>query len=56
MLVLMYGVTIVQNWGVASSQLIYNIVLFILLAGMGYNQVSIDTIMATRKQILILAT
>ncbi len=49
MVVLMYGVTIVQNWDVASSQLIYNIVLFILLAGLGYNQVSVDTIIASRK-------
>ncbi len=32
MVILMYGVTIVQNWSAASSQLIYNIVLFILLA------------------------
>ncbi len=32
MVILMYSVTIVQNWSAASSQLIYNIVLFILLA------------------------
>lgn len=49
MVILMYGVTIVQNWDVASSQLIYNIVLFILLAGVGYNRFSIDTILAYRK-------
>ncbi len=39
---LMYGVTIIQNWEVASSQLIYNIVLFILLAGLGFNRISVD--------------
>lgn len=42
MAILMYGVTIVQNWDSASSQLIYNIVLFILLAGVGYNLISLD--------------
>lgn len=50
MVILMYGVTIVQNWNAASSQLIYNIVLFILLAGLGYNQFSLDTILASRKR------
>lgn len=42
MIVLMYGVTIIQNWDTAGSQLIYNITLFILLAGLGFNTVSID--------------
>lgn len=42
MAILMYGVTIVQNWDTASSQLIYNIVLFILLAGLGYNRFALD--------------
>lgn len=50
MAVLMYGVTIVQNWDAASSQLIYNIVLFILLAGAEYNQFSIDAIMSGRQR------
>ncbi len=50
MVILMYGVTIVQNWNAASSQLIYNIVLFILLAGLGYNQFSLDTVLANRKR------
>ena len=44
MAILMYGVTIVQNWDVASSQLIYNIVLFILLAGLGYNRFALDNV------------
>ena len=42
MAVLMYGITIIQNWDGASSQLIYNIVLFILLAGLSFNRVSVD--------------
>ncbi|NEQ51510.1 MAG: DoxX family protein [Leptolyngbya sp. SIO3F4] len=50
MVILMYGVTIVQNWNASSSQLIYNIVLFILLAGLGYNKFSLDTILANRKR------
>ena len=42
MAILMYGVTIVQNWDAAASQLIYNLVLFILLAGVGYNRFALD--------------
>jgi thiosulfate dehydrogenase [quinone] large subunit len=42
MAVLMYGITIIQNWDGASSQLIYNIVLFILLAGLSFNRISVD--------------
>lgn len=42
MIVLMYGITIIQNWDGASSQLIYNIVLFILLAGVSFNRISVD--------------
>ncbi|MEM8808071.1 MAG: DoxX family protein [Cyanobacteria bacterium P01_G01_bin.38] len=45
MAVLMYGVTIVQNWDTASSQLIYNLALFILLAGVGYNRFALDNIL-----------
>ena len=42
MAVLMYGITIIQNWDGASSQLIYNVVLFILLAGLSFNRISVD--------------
>lgn len=49
MAVLMYGVTVVQNWDVAGSQLIYNIVLFILLAGVGYNRFALDTVLFGRS-------
>ena len=39
---LMYGVTIVQNWDAASTQLIYCLSLFVLLAGRGYNAFALD--------------
>ncbi len=42
MIILMYGITIIQNWDGASGQLIYNIVLFVLLAGVNFNRFSID--------------
>ncbi|ACB51356.1 hypothetical protein cce_2006 [Crocosphaera subtropica ATCC 51142] len=42
MIILMYGITMIQNWDGASSQLIYNIVLFILLAGVNFNRFSVD--------------
>ncbi|MDJ0742038.1 MAG: DoxX family protein [Xenococcaceae cyanobacterium MO_167.B27] len=51
MIVLMYGVTIIQNWNVASSQLIYNIVLFILLAGVSFDRISIDAWLRHRRDI-----
>lgn len=44
MMVLMYGVTIVQNWDAATSQLIYNVILALLLAGVGYNRFSLDQV------------
>ncbi|NJL81785.1 MAG: DoxX family protein [Chloroflexaceae bacterium] len=49
MFVLMYGVTLLQEWDIASSQLIYNLVLFILLAGLGYNQISVDRWLKRRR-------
>ncbi len=49
MAILMYGVTIVQNWDAASSQLIYNLVLFILLAGAGYNRFALDDAFFNRE-------
>jgi thiosulfate dehydrogenase [quinone] large subunit len=50
MAILMYGVTVVQNWDSASSQLIYNIVLFILLAGVGYNRWALDNVWFRRDR------
>ncbi|MEM7760504.1 MAG: DoxX family protein [Cyanobacteria bacterium P01_A01_bin.40] len=49
MAVLMYGVTIIQNWDVASSQLIYNIVLFILLAGVNFDRISVDAWLKNKR-------
>ncbi|MEL7313653.1 MAG: DoxX family protein [Cyanobacteria bacterium J06559_3] len=49
MAILMYGVTIVQNWDAASSQLIYNLVLFVLLAGAGYNRFALEDALFNRK-------
>lgn len=43
MVMLMMGVTSVQNWQAANSQLIYGIVLFILLATCQYNLFSLDS-------------
>lgn len=42
MVMLMMGVTSVQNWQAAGSQLVYGIVLFILLATCQYNLFSLD--------------
>jgi thiosulfate dehydrogenase (quinone) large subunit len=43
MIMLMMGVTSVQKWEIASSQFIYGIVLFILLATCRFNWFSIDS-------------
>jgi thiosulfate dehydrogenase (quinone) large subunit len=42
MIILKMGVTSVQNWGAATSQISYGLVLFILLAGHSFNIYSID--------------
>lgn len=49
MLILMYGVTLLQEWDIASSQLVYDLILFILLAGLGYNILSVDGYLARGK-------
>ena len=49
MVMLMYGITLIQNWSVATDQLVYNICLFILLAGVGYNTVSIDNWLKNKR-------
>jgi thiosulfate dehydrogenase (quinone) large subunit len=43
MIMLMMGVTSAQKWDIASSQFIYGIVLFILLATCRYNWFSLDS-------------
>ncbi|MBE9042170.1 DoxX family protein [Oscillatoriales cyanobacterium LEGE 11467] len=50
MIMLTYGVTLIQNWDAASSQLIYCLVLFILLAGSTFNVFSVDRWLARRKK------
>lgn len=42
MVILMLGVTSVQNWQVAGDQLVYGVILFILLACRSFNTVSVD--------------
>ena len=42
MIILKMGVTSVQNWAAATSQISYGLVLFILLAGHNFNIYSID--------------
>ena len=49
MIVLMYGVTLIQNWDAAGSQLIYCLVLFILIAGNSFNTFSLDRIIFRHK-------
>ncbi len=50
MLVLHYGVTLLQNWDAATSQLIYCLIFFVLLAGDRYNQFSLDAFIRHRRQ------
>ncbi len=49
MIMLMYGITLIQNWSTATDQLVYNICLFILLAGVGYNSVSVDSWLRNKR-------
>ena len=49
MIVLMYGVTLIQNWDAAGSQLIYCLVLFILIAGNSFNTFSLENVFSRRK-------
>ena len=49
MIVLMYGVTLIQNWDAAGSQLIYCLVLFILIAANSFNTFSLDRLISRRK-------
>lgn len=50
MMTLMFGVCLLQKWNIASSQLIYNIILFILLAGCSFNLISVDNWLSRRKR------
>lgn len=44
MIILMYGVTLLQNWDTATSQLIYCLVFFILIALNSFNKISVDSL------------
>lgn len=50
MIMLTYGVTLIQNWDAATSQLIYALVLFILIAARSFNTVSVDGWLGRRTQ------
>lgn len=50
MIVLMYGVTLIQNWDAATSQLVYCLVLFILIAANSLNKVSLDQVIEKRRK------
>lgn len=49
MVILMLGVTSVQNWDAAGSQLVYGLILFILLACSSFNTVSVDHWLKTKS-------
>jgi thiosulfate dehydrogenase [quinone] large subunit len=48
--ILMYGVTLLQNWDTATSQLIYCLVFFILILFNRYNFISLDGVNNNRRQ------
>ncbi|NES68539.1 MAG: DoxX family protein, partial [Okeania sp. SIO2D1] len=49
MMPLMFGICLLQQWDTASSQLIYCLVFFILLAGCSLNTISIDQLIHNRN-------
>ncbi len=50
MVMLTYGVTLIQNWDAASSQLIYALVFTLLIACRCFNDFSLDRVIARRKR------
>ncbi|NJL78230.1 MAG: DoxX family membrane protein [Richelia sp. RM2_1_2] len=50
MMTLMFGVCLLQKWDIAGSQLIYNLVLFILLVGCNFNLISVDNWLSRRQR------
>lgn len=50
MVVLMAGVTLLQNWDAAASQLIYCLVYFLLLAGSGLDAISLDRFFQKKRE------
>lgn len=51
MIVLMYGVTLLQQWDTATSQLIYCLIFFLLIAGNSFNTVSLDYLLQRRRRL-----
>lgn len=49
MMILQGGVTILKQWDTAASQLIYCIIFALLLAGLRWNQFSIDAVLHRRR-------
>ncbi|MEM9245160.1 MAG: DoxX family protein [Cyanobacteria bacterium P01_F01_bin.153] len=47
---LTYGVTLLENWGAASSQLSYAIVFTLLIAGRCFNDLSVDKAVLRRQR------
>lgn len=50
MVVLMYGITLLQDWETATSQLVYCLVFFLLVAGNSFNTFSLDNLLAHRSR------
>ena len=51
MIVLMYGITLLQEWDTATSQLIYCLIYFLLIAGSSFNTVSLDHLLERRRRL-----
>lgn len=49
MMILQYGVTLLQNWDTATSQLIYCLIFFLLLAMAGFNTFSLDRLIQRQR-------
>lgn len=49
MMILQAGVTLLQNWDTAANQLIYCIIFFLLLAGVGFNRFSLDRLIHHKR-------
>lgn len=49
MIVLMYGITLLQEWETATSQLVYCLVFFLLIAGNSFNTFSLDRLIEHRR-------
>lgn len=50
MMILHAGVTLLKDWNTAANQLIYCIIFFLLLAGVGFNAFSVDQWLSRKRQ------